>query len=286
VADGGPPTGERERLPVGEARKRVERAVRRVRREGQKAAAVHAIVDAAAITLAVNLGLTILGLPLPGPEYARQAVALGIGLLVGVVEFALRVRVPLVERFEDVNPAVREALRTARDAARAGAETRVAGRLYEDVLEGLRRASSADLVSTRRVGATVLLVIVLSVATVQASVVGLDLTNPPEDADIGESDRRDRDYGGLEDGDEILGEETDVDEGSDELDAVVGGSAGGEGDERGQDRSYDSGGFSGSGSYDAQQSGFAPSEEVDNADIIREYNVRIREDMNEEHDEA
>jgi len=278
VADDGSPTDERERLPVGEARERVERAVRRVRREGQKAAAVHAIVDAAAVTLAVNLGLTVLGLPLPGPEYARRAVAVGVGLLVGVVEFALRVRVPLVERFEDVNPAVREALRTARDAARAGAETRVAGRLYEDVLAGLRRASSADLVSTRRVGATVLLVVVLSVATVQASVVGLDLTNPPEDVGAGEEDRQDRDYGGLEDGDEILGEETDVDEGSDELDAVVGGSAGGEGGERSQDRSYDSGGFSGSGSYDAQQSGFAPSEEVENADIIRDYNVRIREE--------
>ncbi|MEF8841392.1 MAG: hypothetical protein V5A62_07155 [Haloarculaceae archaeon] len=278
MADGGPPGTERERLPIGEARERVERAVSRVRREGQKAAAVHAIVDAAAITLAVNLGLSVLGLPLPGPEYARQAVAVGVGLLVGVVEFVARVRVPLVERFEAVNPEVREALRTARDAARAGSETRVAGRLYEDVLAGLRQASSADLVSTRRVAGTVLLVIVLSAVTVQASVVGLDLTNSPEDVDTGGEDRSDRDYGGLEDGDEILGEETDVDEGSDDLDAVVGGSAGGEGGGESQDRSYDSGGFSASGSYDAQQSGFAPSEEVENADIIREYNVRIRED--------
>jgi hypothetical protein len=278
VAGGGPPETERERLPVGEARERVERAVRRVRREGQKAAAIHAIVDAAAITLAVNLGLSVLGLPLPGPEYAGQAVAVGVGLLVGLGEFVARVRVPLVERFEEVNPEVREALRTARDAARAGAETRVAGRLYEDVLAGLRQASSADLVSTRRLTWAVLLMIVLSAVTVQASVVGLDLTNPPEDVDTGDGDRAERDYGGLEDGDEILGEETDVDEGSDDLDAVVGGSAGGEGGEESQDRSYDSGGFSGSGSYDAQQSGFAPNEEVENADIIREYNVRIRED--------
>lgn len=278
MADGGPPRTERERLPVGEARERVERAVRRVRREGQKAAAIHAVVDAAAVTLVVNLGLTVLGGPLPGPEYARQAVAVGVGLLVGVVEFGRRIRVPLVERFEDVNPEVREALRTARDAARAGSETRVAGRLYEDVLDGLRRASSADLVSTRRIAGTVLLVVVLSVATVQASVVGLDLRNPSEDLDGGDEDRPDRDYGGLEDGEEILGEETDIDEGSDELDAVVGGSAGGEGDDESRDRSYDSGGFSGSGSYDAQESGFAPADEVENADIIREYNVRIRED--------
>lgn len=267
-----------ERLPVGEARERVERAVRRVRREGYKAAAIHAAVDAAAVTLGCNLLLTVLGLEIPGPAYTQQAVAVGLGLLVGSVEFGLRLRVPLVERFEAVNPEVREALRTARDSARAGAETRVAGRLYEDVLAGLRRASSADLVSARRVGGTVLLVVVLSVATVQASVVGLDLTPTREDVDTGETERADRDYEGLQDGDEILGEETDVDGGDDELDAVVGGSAGGDGGEATEDRSYDSGGFSSSGSYDAQQSGFAPAEDVENADIIREYNVRIRED--------
>ena len=278
MTDGTPRPDANERLPVDEARKRIQRAVRRVRREGYKAAALHAVVDAAAVTLAVNLALTVLGLPLPGPAYARQAVAVAVGLLVALVEFVVRVRVPLVERFEEVNPEVREALRTARDAARAGSETRVAGRLYEDVLAGLRRASSADLVSTRRLTWTVLLTLVFSAVTIQASVVGIDLTNPPSDLDTGGEDRTDREYGGLEDGEEILGEETDVDEGDDDLDAVIGGSGGGEGDAETRDRSYDSGGFSSSGSYDAQQSGFAPAEEVENADIIREYNVRIRQD--------
>ena len=266
-----------ERLPVGEARERVERAVRRVRREGYKAAAVQAVVDLAVVTLAVNLALTVLGLDLPGPEYTAQAIAVAVGLLVGVGEFAVRVRVPLVERFEEVNPEVREALRTARDAARSGAETRVAGHLYEDVLEGLRRASSADLVSTRRVAAGIVLVIVLSAVTVQASVVGLDLTGGPNELDAGNRDQPREDYGGLEDGNEILGEETDVDQGNDDLDAVIGGSSGGSSGEQAQDRSYEGGGFSASGSYDAQQSGFAPPDEVENADIIREYNVRVRQ---------
>ena len=267
-----------ERLPVGEARQRVERAVKRVRREGYKAAMIQAVVDLATVTLAVNLALTVLGLDLPGPEYTPQAIAVGVGLLVGIAEFVVRVRVPLVERFEEVNPEVREALRTARDAARAGSENRVAGRLYEDVLAGLRGASSADLVSTRRVTAGVVLVIVLSAATVQASVVGIDLTGGPDEVDTGNDDRAEEDYGGLEDGEEILGEETDVDGGDDDIDAVIGGSSGGDESGEAQDRSYDGGGFSASGSYDAQQSGFAPTEEVENADIIREYNVRIRQD--------
>lgn len=279
MAEGDPAIDEGARLPVGEARERIQRAVRRVRREGYKAAAIHAIADAAAVALALNLALTVLGVDLPGPEYARQAAAAGVGVLVGLLEFVARVRVPLVERFEEVNPEVREALRTARDAARAGSETRVAGRLYEDVLDGLRRASSADLVSTRRLTAAVLLTVVLSAVTIQVSVVGLDLTDTPSGPDTGGEDGTDREYGGLEDGEEVLGEETDVDEGDDDLDAVIGGSGGGgEDTEERRDRAYDSGGFSSSGSYDAQQSGFAPDEEVENADIIREYNVRIRQE--------
>jgi len=275
VADGDAATGSESRS-VAEARERVDVAIRLVRYEGYKAAGIHAVVDAAAVTLAANLALTVLGLPVPGPEFARQALAAGVGLLVGAAEFGLRVRVPLVERFEAVNPEVREALRTARDAARAGAETRVAGRLYEDVLAGLREASSADLVSTRRVAGSVLLVLVLSAVTVQASVVGLDLTPTSEGSGPGTAEGTEREYGGLESGDEILGEETDVGNGSDDLDAAISGSGSGTSGERETERSYSSGGFSASGSYDAQQTGFAPNEDVENADIIREYNVRIR----------
>ena len=274
-ADGDARAGDRR--TAAEARERVNVAIRLVRYEGYKAAGIHAVVDAAAVALVINLALTVLGLPLPGPENTRQAVAVAVGLLAGLVEFVARVRVPLVERFEEVNPEVREALRTARDAARAGAETRVAARLYEDVLAGLREASSSDLVSTRRIAGTVVLVMVLSAVTVQASVVGIDLTDSPVDEDVPE-DERENEYGGLEDGDDILGEETDVGNGSDDLDAVVGGSGGGGDSGESTDRTYNSGGFSATGSYDAQQSGFAPSDEVENADIIREYSVRIRDE--------
>ena len=271
--------GADERRTPGEARERISRAVRMVRYEGYKAAGIHAVVDAAAVTLAVNLALTVLGSPLPGPPYVRQGVAVGLGLLVGVGEFVARVRVPLVEQFEAVNPEVREALRTARDAARAGAESRVAGRLYEDVLAGLRQASSSDLVSARRVAGTLLLVLALSVVTIQASVVGIDLTPAPDGPGERVDDGQEREYGGLEDGDDILGEETDVENGSDDISAEIGGSgSGGDGSGEAADRSYGSGGFSGSGSYDAQQAGFAPSDDVENADIIREYNVRIRDE--------
>jgi hypothetical protein len=265
-----------------EGRERIRRAIVQVRRETIKAAAIHAVVDAVLVVLAVNLAVTVLGVDLPGPWYTRQAIAVGAGLLVGATEFALRFRTPPVEQFEAVNPDVSEALRTARDAALDGEETRMARRLYDDVLAGLQAASSADLVSTGRVLVSVLVVFGLALATVQASVVGIDLTPAPEPTDGGNADDgRDDDYDGLHDGDAILGDETGADAGDDELDAVVGGSPGSEGDPGEFDEGYDGGGFSSDASYDAQQAGFSRSDDVENADIIREYNLRIRDDSDQ-----
>jgi hypothetical protein len=262
-----------------ESRRQVRRAVVRVRREIMKAAALHAVVDAVLVLLAVNLALTVVGVALPGPGYTRQVLAVGAGLLVGVAEFALRFRTPPVDRFEAANPEVSEALRTARDAALDGAETRMAHRLYADVLDALGRASSADLVSTGRVLVSVLVVFGLALATVQASVAGLDLGDSPAPAGpTNGSEDRESEYDGLYDGDAILGEEADADAGDDDLDAVVGGSPGGEGDASDDPQGYDSGGFSSDGAYDAQQAGFSRTDDVENADIIREYNLRIRDD--------
>ena len=272
--------------PESEGRQQIRRAVVQVRRETIKAAAIHAVVDAVLVVLVVNLGLTVVGIDLPGPSYVRQVVAGVAGLLVGATEFGLRFRTPPIAQFEAVNPAVSEALRTARDAALDGEETRMARRLYDDVLEGLQSASSADLVSTGRVLVSVLVVFGLALGTVQASVLGLDLTPTPDTNGGPTTDgEREREYDGLYDGEAILGEETDADAGDDDLDAVVGGSPGSEGGDTDFDQGYDSGGFSSDASYDAQQAGFSRSDDVENADIIREYNLRIRDGGDSESDQ-
>jgi hypothetical protein len=266
-----------------ELRDRVQRAVVQVRREARKAAAIHAVVDGAIVLLVANLVLTLAGLTLPGPVWADVATAAGAGLLAAVGEFLYRTRRPLVEQFEAVNPSVREALRTARDAAADGADTRMARRLYADVLDGLRSASSGDLVSTRHVSAGAVLVLVLAVSTVGVTAAGIDLGLGPGDGSVDTGtdsapDGGSNQYDGLQDGDAVLGEETNVSDGDDEQDVVIGGSSGGSGDAPTTNRSYDTGGFSSAGSYEAQQAGFDAPDDVENADIIREYNLRIRED--------
>ncbi|MFB6298267.1 MAG: hypothetical protein ABEH56_07080 [Salinirussus sp.] len=261
-----------------EERERLERALTAVRREGQKVAAIYAVVDGVAVLLAVNLGLTVLGVSVPGPPFAREAIAVGLGVVVMVGEFLVRIRRPLVEQFEAANPGVREALRTARDAAAAGAETPVARRLYEDVLDRLGEASGARLVSTGRLVGGVVAVVLLSLATVQVSVAGVGLLGG-SDAGAPVADDPDREeYEGLASGDEILGNATSVGEGSDDLDATIGGSGGEATDAptANESSAYEASGFSPSGSFDTQQAGFAAKDDLENAEIIREYNLKIR----------
>lgn len=269
-----------------EERRQVQRALRAVRREGWKAAVLYGAVDGVLALLVVNLGLSVGGVDLPDVVGFPGRVAAGVAaaLLVAVVEVGVRTRRPLVERFEAGNPTVAEALRTARDAAASEADGVVARRLYADVLGGLREASSRTLVDARRLGGTLLVVLLVAGVTVQASVVGLSLSESPgiDSADGGGGSTAGTpvdDYDGLRDGDAILGEPENVTRGDENETAAIGGQAGGDDPEDRQlDTGYETGGFSGSDAYDAQSAAFAGGDEVENAEIIREYNLRIRDD--------
>jgi hypothetical protein len=292
----------------GELRRRVERVVRAVRREGRKAALVYAVVDGAlAATLAaaavrlvgtgslpevVTLPPSLAGVAGVTAVATASLLALGAGLVVAAAEFGYRVTRPLVEQFEAVNPAVRESLRTARDAAADGRESRMALRLYREVLAGLRESSSLGLVDTRRVAATVLLVALVGFAGVHLAVADIRVsTAEPTDggaagggAGGGTADSSgEADYGGLRDGSEILGDAEDVQAGRDALNASVERDrAGGQGDAP-PPESYDDGGLGGGAAgVESQRAGFSPEPVPEDADLVREYTVRIRQDAEEE----
>lgn len=302
--DGGP--GE----PDGAVEGTMRRAIAEVRGEGRKAAVIHAVVDAAVAALATNLAVTVVdvpllgrAIPLPGilsrgvaavgvaPPVAVEArvlLVLCVGVLALSAGLAYRLREPLVERFESANPEVSEALRTARDALEAGDEGRVARALYADVIERLASTSSLGLVSVRRLAASVALVVVLSALTVQVSVagIGVDLDGGPGDGGAGGPTGPGAvttprpTSGELLDGDEVLGEPENVTAGSENLSAVVEAGSGGEpGDDRA--RSYDRSGLSSDPSaVEPQRAGFAEREVLEDAELIKEYNLRIREDEN------
>ncbi|MEF8828421.1 MAG: hypothetical protein V5A49_05270 [Haloarcula sp.] len=309
--DGGE-RGGREPTETGrtQARERMAAAIAEVRREGKKAAFVYAVVDAVLVFLLVNLLLTVLSpVELPtqvsvptgvtdpvGTAVGRSIPALSLptGAVVGIAvgggwflgEYLYRVRQPLVEQFEAANANVTDALRTARDAVEDGAETRMAARLYEDVLDGLKQSSSVALVDSRRLLGTLVVVILLSLATVQVAVVDIGLLDRDPVESESPKDRPSR-YEGLEDGDAILGDSEDVQAGDENLTAEIDSTGGEEEIDRSQSfppSSDDGGPGSGGGTVDSQQAGFAGQEEVEDADLIREYNLRIRDQDSDDED--
>lgn len=281
-----------------DTRNRMETALRAVRREVLKAATVYAAVDAVALFLVANLLLAFVdpgwlparvgvpaavtgavgasGAAVPGS--ALVAAAVGVAAFLG--ELWYRTRRPLVEQFEGVNPAVAESLRTARDAVEGGAQSRMAVRLYEEVLSGLRESSSLRLVDWRRVGASLAVVLVVSLLTVQVAAVDVALFEQSAPATNDSAGERDVNYTGLRDGDEVLGAAEAVEAGNETLTARVESSGGGREIDEEDQFPGDVGGGGGAGDgggLDSQQAGFASPEEVEDADLVREYNRRIRE---------
>ena len=283
-----------------DARQRVEAALTEVRRECWKATTLHAVVEATAVFFAANLVLVTVDpgwLPtrfvLPEAVGGLLAGALGVSgpvglpgsgtlaFVLGLVAFAVgigyRVRRPLVEQFEAANPEVREALRTARDAVGDDADSPMARRLYADVLDGLSQSSGLALIDQRRLGVGVAAVVLLSVLTVQVAVLDLDLFDADEEiTDDGSAPVNN--YTGLLDGDQVLGDSEAVEAGEEELNASVESSGGGQ--DVGDEQQFPSDGAPGAGApsngVEGQQAGFAAPERVEDAELVREYNRRIR----------
>jgi hypothetical protein len=289
--------------------RKIRRALTQIRREGWKVAVIYAVVDAALATLLVNLGATVAGgvprlsarLPLPSvllrtlrdagiqlaePTVSSTAVVgVAVGLLVFVVEVAWRVRRPVVEQFEAANPALRESLRTARDEVQADRHSRMARRLYESVLDDLKQSSSIGLLDLRRIAVTLVLISAVSVATVHLAVVGITLAGLGDTPDAETPDGgTDSDYTGLRDGSSILDDPEDVPTGEENLDASVdtSGSGSGGGTDAESAASYEDSGFAGPDSVQSQRAGFTEGEQLEDAELIREYNLRIRQESDNE----
>lgn len=277
---------EHDQSEASEERSGIERAVRAIRREGYKAAALHAVVDAVAVFVVVNLLTRVVAVPLPavGPVRGGTVAAVGVALLAGSIEFGLRVRHYTVERFEAANPVVADALRTARDAATDGTETPMARRLYREVADRLAETSAGGFLHTRWLSVSAVVIVLASALTVQAAVVGVTFAPTTNTTD----DRRGSgSFGGTDNGvselqnpDDVLGERKEAAGGREELAVNVSQSSGGGAGE--QIDSYDDSGLSASGdAVAARQAGFAAERNLEDADLVREYNLRVQRDTDD-----
>lgn len=271
----------------------IQAALAEIRHECRKVAFVYASLDAACVLFGVGFVAGAVGLPvldtevaagsfesvgLPAPDLGTLAAVVS-GVVAFLAEFHLRTRKPAAEQFEAANPEVREALRTARDTAQSGQANPMTRALYADVLERLRETSSVGLLNATRLAATVALAFALSLAMVQTAVVGVDLgvgasgtpgsggqTGGPADQSALPNQTPD-----LQDGDEVLGEPTDVTAGSENLSAAVSASPGSEGE---RDWNYDNDASSSEGDaeeVDAQRAGFSSPDRVEDAALVQRY---------------
>jgi len=274
-------------------------AVREVRREAAKAAVVSSAVDAAVATLLANVAFRVVELPvessvslgfLPRVDpavsvHAAVLLALAVGLLVGVAEYLVLMRVPPVEQFEAVNPSVAEALRTARDLVaddgNPNRDSRMSVALYDDVLSRLRESSSVELLPTRRIVGALVVALLLSAGSIQVAISDIQFEGLAGDgASAGDrpdqfSDEETR----LQNGSSILGDPEDVAAGSEQLNATVAGT-GGSGDGDGTESAaaaYDSTGYGGDSTVESQRAGYLADDTLEEADLIRDYSLEIRE---------
>jgi len=278
-------------------------AVSEVRREAAKAAVVSSVVDAAAATLLANVAFRVVELPvrssvslgfLPRVDPAVSVhvavpLALAVGLLVGVAEYLILMRVPAVEQFEEVNPSVAEALRTARDLVaddgNPNRDSRMSVALYDDVLARLRESSSVELLPTRRIVGALLVALLLSAGSIQVAISDIQFEGLAGDG-VSAGDRPDQvsdEETRLQNGSSILGDPEDVAAGSEQLNATVAGT-GGSGDGDGPESSaaaYDSTGYGGDSAVESQRAGYLADDTLEEADLIRDYTLEIRENEDE-----
>ncbi|ELZ71692.1 hypothetical protein C457_06576 [Haloferax prahovense DSM 18310] len=275
-------------------------AVSEVRHEAAKAAVVSSVVDAAVATLLANIAFRVVALPvqssvslgfLPRVDPAVSVhvavpIALAVGLLVGVAEYLILMRVPPVEQFEAVNPSVAEALRTARDLVadegNPNRDSRMSVALYDDVLSRLRESSSVELLPTRRIVGALLVALLLSAGSIQVAVSDIQFEGLAGDGGpAGDSLDQPDEETGLQNGSSILGDPEDVDAGSEQLNATVAGTGGsGDGPESSA-AAYDSTGYGGDSAVESQRAGYLADDTLEEADLIRDYTLKIRENEDE-----
>ena len=284
-------------------------AVSEIDREARKAAFLQAALDAMLVFVALRLALrltppgggsgALVSVPLPGglagalggvgiilPDPVTVSAAGAATALTGVAWFVadalLRYDRLGIERFEADNPVVEEALRTARDTAEVDADNPVATELYRDVLGRLEDTSSRAFLRRRQLVAVVAGIAFVSAATVGVAGLGLSPIGTGGDADVGAVGGAGGGGGGGAGGEssgsgggaDLLGEEGEVERGTDDrslrLRGEGEGQAGGGGD-------YSGGSFDADpGSVEASRAEFSEEERPEEAELVRAYTERIR----------
>ena len=281
---------------------KILQAEKEIRREGAKAAFLHGMVEATVFFVVVYFVLfTFQPDAVPDTIPIEQAdvavpgavvVAAVAAFLFLIADAYLVYHKRTLEYFEDVNPQINEALRTARDAAERDEKTEMAEALYDDVLKELKNTSSDGFVSIPRMTGSVVLVFALAFLLLSASMGGFgggQSLFSDETTNQGASSAQGEGAGGggggsgnaegeLQNAEDVLGESGEVSRGENRQNAELDRSGSGGDGEGGSGAVGEGRDYSEGVSVEGQRTEFSPEEEIEDAELVKEYNLRVRSD--------
>jgi hypothetical protein len=206
---------------------RVEKLLKRLRREFIKVNLIQAALNSIIVFLVSNLALFLLNITLVN-EALHYRVLAGFTFLFLLVDWVHRSRKYRLEIYEEKNPQLQEILRTARD--NLDNQNIVSQAMFDDLMERARSVTSESIIPSTQIIKKILVVGMLSFLTALSGIV--DFQPVEESREVfsqfePEEVLNPREDEVLKNASEIYGEEKSVDAVSTELDINVTGNASG-----------------------------------------------------------
>lgn len=193
---------------------RVEKLLKRLKREFIKVNLLQASLDTLLFFLTANLVLSLLSIRVT-QSFSNPQSLLGLSLIIFIADLYYRAKNYRLEIFEEKNPELRERLRTARDNLES--TNIVSQALFDEVLDRSRTVTSESIIPSKKIIQKMVVVGILSFLTVLSGIANFQLMEDggellPEVEDLERQITGEDDEGfQLKNGSEIYGDRKDID---------------------------------------------------------------------------
>ncbi|QGA80690.1 DUF7502 family protein [Candidatus Nanohalobium constans] len=244
---------------------RVEKLLKRLRREFIKVNLIQAFLDSLTAFLAVNLVLFILNITLVS-DFLHYRILAASAFIFLLADWVYRSRKYRLEIYEEENPQLREILRTARD--NLDSQNVVSQAMFDDLMQRARSVTSESIIPGAEIIKKIVLIGVLSFLTALS---GLTDFQPVQESrevfsQLQPEDILNPEPEQLKNGSEIYGEAKDIQGSATDLEINVTGDA--------------SGGSDGSGGSGASEDFVFRSSDPsmpEDVELARRYSLAIRD---------
>ena len=208
---------------------KVEKLLKRLKREFIKVNFIQAFLDSIILFLVSNLVLFLLNITLIDPV-THYKILLGGTSFFLLINWILRSRKYTLELYEEENPEFREILRTTRD--NIGNQDIVTQAMFDDLLERAKNVTSESIIPSTQIIKKIILVGTLSFLTALSGIVNIQIQQETNkvfnELELNEITQNEEEkiFGNKS---EILGDPKDIGSSATDLDVNVTG-AGGEGE--------------------------------------------------------